>query len=42
MNDVGQEIVVLESIVDVDLLVVDRQRSGFDAALLEINKIKTV
>ena len=35
MDDVGQEIVVFESIVDVDFFVVDRQSSGFDAALLE-------
>lgn len=34
MNHVGEEIVVLEAIVDVHFLVVDRERSRLDAALL--------
>jgi hypothetical protein len=35
VNDVSQEVVVLQAIVDVDLLVVDRQGSGLDATFLE-------
>lgn len=37
VNDVGQEIIVFESVVDVDFLVVDGQRSRFDAALLKFD-----
>ena len=35
MNDVGQEVVVLEAVVDVDFFIVHRQSSGLDASLLE-------
>ena len=34
MDNVGQEIIVFESVVDVHFLVVDSQRSRFDAAFL--------
>ena len=34
MDDVGEEVVVLEPVVDADLLVVDRQRPRVDATLL--------
>jgi hypothetical protein len=37
VNDVSQKIVVLESIVDVDLLVVDCQCSGLDTTLLKMS-----
>ena len=35
MDDVGEEVVVLEPVVDADLLVVDRQRPRVDATLLQ-------
>lgn len=34
MHDVGQKVVVLQSVVDIHLLIVDGQRSGFNAPLL--------
>ena len=39
MNNVGEKVVVPEPVVDVDLLVVDRQRSGVDAPLLSQQKV---
>ena len=35
MDDVGEEVVVLEPVVDADLLVVDGQRPRVDATLLQ-------
>ena len=35
MDDVGEEVVVLEPVVDADLLVVDRQGPRVDATLLQ-------
>ena len=35
VHDVGQKVVVLQSVVDIHLLIVDGQRSGFNAPLLQ-------
>ena len=39
VNNVGEKVVVPEPVVDVDLLVVDRQRSRVDAPLLSQQKV---
>ena len=39
MNNVGQEIVVLQSVVDVDLFIIDGQRASLDTALLHLNTL---
>ena len=40
MDDVGEEVVVLEPVVDADLLVVDGQRAGVDAPLVFLGGVR--
>ena len=41
MDDVGEEVVVLEPVVDSDLLVVNGQRARVDAPLVFLRRVRT-